>query len=271
MGRKRPRGVCRICGRESRLTFEHVPPKATYNKSSVKYVNVMELIKADDVLPWELDKVAGHISQKGKGGYWLCEECNNNLGAWYARPFKRFIDPLMYVRQNIVDDSYKSVELEIRDVQPLAIYKQMIGMFCDINPNLSKQDGIRDFLLDTESQEFDTEKYKLCIYLQKAGIEKATPISAKISIGEREPVLISEISSIPIGMILYIDLPEGINPPATDVSSFVGCKYSDKRTVTMTLNIYENNTWIPEDFRSKEEIIAMIRKSESALENGKLL
>lgn len=271
MGKQRPRGICRICGRESKLTFEHVPPKATYNKSAVKYVSVMDLIQADEVMPWELDKVPGSISQRGRGGYWLCEECNNNLGDWYARPYKRFIDALMFVRQDIADDSYKSVELETKDIQPLAIYKQIISMFCDINANLSKQDGIREFLLDTESQEIDTEKYKLCIYLQKAGIEKIAPISAKITLGEHEPVLLSEISSIPIGMILYIDLPDGVKPPATDISSFVSCKYSDIRNVTMTLNIYENNTWIPEDFRSKDEIIATIKESEKYKDESGLL
>ena len=204
-------------------------------------------------------------------GYWLCEECNNNLGDWYARPYKKFIDALMLVRQDIAEGSYKSVELELKDLQPLAIYKQILSMFCDINANLSKQDGIRDFLLNTESQDIDTKKYKLCIYLQKSGIERTAPISAKITVGEHDPVLLSEISSIPIGMILYIDLPEGANAPATDISSFVSCKYPDKRNVTMALNIYENNTWIPEDFRSKEEIIATIKESESALDNGELL
>lgn len=271
MGKKRPRGTCRICGKEAKLTFEHVPPRATYNKSAVKYVSVMDLIKTKEAMPWELDKVPGNISQKGKGGYWLCEECNNNLGDWYARPYKKFIDALMLVRQDIAEGSYKSVELELKDLQPLAIYKQILSMFCDINANLSKQDGIRDFLLNTESQDIDTKKYKLCIYLQKSGIERTAPISAKITVGEHDPVLLSEISSIPIGMILYIDLPEGANAPATDISSFVSCKYPDKRNVTMALNIYENNTWIPEDFRSKEEIIATIKESESALDNGELL
>lgn len=270
MGKKHPKGICRICGREAKLTFEHVPPRATYNKSAVKYVSVMDMIKTKDAMPWELDKVHGNISQKGKGGYWLCEECNNNLGDWYARPYKKLIDGLMIVRQEIADDSYSSVELQFKDIQPLAIYKQILSMFCDINPNLSKQDGIRDFLLNTESQDMDTKKYKLCIYLQKSGIERTAPITAKITLGEREPVLLSEISSIPIGMILYIDLPEGIYAPATDISSFVSCKYSDKRNVTMALNIYENNTWIPEDFRSKEEIIATIKESESAMDNGML-
>ena len=66
MGRKKPRGICRICGEYKKLSFEHVPPGATFNKQAVKFVTLRDFIEAEksgDVLPWELEIVKGTINQ----------------------------------------------------------------------------------------------------------------------------------------------------------------------------------------------------------------
>lgn len=60
MGKKKPWGICRICGEYKKLSFEHVPPGATFNKHAVRLVNVDDLIEAEkheDALPWELNRV----------------------------------------------------------------------------------------------------------------------------------------------------------------------------------------------------------------------
>ena len=269
MNRKHPVGICRICGKYQKLSFEHVPLRATYNKSSIRFVNIKDWIEGEgkDSLPWELDKAKGTISQRGRGGYYICESCNNNTGAWYGKYYKRFVDCIMYAQMSQKSQDSEGLVLELKQIRPLAVYKQIVAMFCDINEHLYEYDGIRDFLLDKYNNDFDSNKYRLFMYMQKSGVERTIPICARIELGQSKPIMVSEISSIPVGFLLYIDLPETYSPKATEITPFVKCDYEQETTVVLPLNIYENNSWIPADFRSKEEIIATIEKSKKVKES----
>ena len=195
MGRKKPRGICRICGEYKKLSFEHVPPGATFNKQAVKFVTLRDFIEAEksgDVLPWELEKVKGTINQRGRGGYYICEQCNNNTGSWYAVHYKKFVNALMYVMHKGLGPDYKSVTLEIMEMRPLPIIKQIVTMFCDINENLTNNDPkLRSFIMNKESNDFDTDKYRIYMYLLKGGVERTAPLSAMIHLGEPETVMAS--------------------------------------------------------------------------------
>ena len=48
MSRNKVYGKCRICGKEGKLTFEHIPPRATFNKQSARVVKLMDLIKSEN-------------------------------------------------------------------------------------------------------------------------------------------------------------------------------------------------------------------------------
>lgn len=263
MGKKKPRGKCRICGEYKKLSFEHVPPGATFNKQAVRLVNVRDFIVAEkqdeSTMPWELEKVKGRISQRGRGDYYICEKCNNDTGSWYGAHYKKMIDLLMYVMHQESAKDFQSVILEIRELRPLPIIKQIMTMFCDINDNLASNDpALRSFVMDKTNRDLDTDRYKIYMYLLKGGIERISPLSGLIHLGETGPVMVSEIASVPAGFIFYKDLPSGYQPPGTEITNFVQCEYDDIATVTLALNIYENNTWFPTDFRNKEEIKATI-------------
>lgn len=265
MGKQKPRGVCRICGEYKKLSFEHVPPGATYNKQAVRFVTVTDFIEAekkDDALPWELDKVKGRISQRGRGDYYICEKCNNDTGAWYVAHYKRFVDTLMYVMHQGKNQDYRSVTLKMLDMRPLPIIKQVMTMFCDINENLALgDDSLKSFIMDKNSQSLDTNKYRVFMYMLRGGIERIAPLSAMIHLGEVEPIMVSEISAVPVGFLLYLDIPDGHTPLGTEITNFSQCRYDDVATINLALNVYENNTWLPTDFRSKEEIKATIEKN----------
>ena len=84
---------CRLCGEIKPLTFEHVPPKSAFNNRSVKLITGHELFKEEyeNRLPWEDEGLYGKIQQKGRGGDYLCQECNNNVGSWYVPGYLKFI------------------------------------------------------------------------------------------------------------------------------------------------------------------------------------
>ena len=63
--RKTILGVCRLCGEYTKLSFEHVPPKAAFNDRPVVNANIKMLIKKEA----DLDDVSGKMNQRGAGGF----------------------------------------------------------------------------------------------------------------------------------------------------------------------------------------------------------
>lgn len=265
MSRNKVYGKCRICGKEGKLTFEHIPPRATFNKQSARVVKLMDLIKAeneDDAYPWELDQAAYTISQRGLGEYCLCEKCNNDTGAWYGVHYKRFIDALMFVYINMKKQNKDVISVELKDMRPLPIIKQIFAMFCDINHALADNDtSIREFLLNKESNVIDRKKYRLFMYVMKGDFEKTVGFTAQIRLGQPLPLMLSEIATIPVGFILYKDLPNDFETNLTEITSFLDCDYSSIRNIQMPITALEVNSWIPGDFRSKKEIAETIEQS----------
>lgn len=45
---KKQYGKCVICGKDADLTFEHIPPRAAFNKDSVKTYTVDELFREEN-------------------------------------------------------------------------------------------------------------------------------------------------------------------------------------------------------------------------------
>ena len=128
---------------------------------------------------------------------------------------------------------------------------------------------VRDFLLDKESNVIDTNKYRVFMYLMKGGVEKTAGFTAELQIGQGSAIVLSEIATVPVGFILYKDLPSDYKSPLTEITNFLKCDYSCEAPITMTLNIYEINSWIPGDFRSKQEIKDTVEKSKRwVAENG---
>src|SRR5690606_23954765 len=80
--KRRPNGVCHICGEEGPLSFEHVPPKAAFNDQPVIGERLIRILNQGPGV-----KFHGPISQKGHGRFTLCDRCNNVTGSWYGTSF----------------------------------------------------------------------------------------------------------------------------------------------------------------------------------------
>jgi hypothetical protein len=85
--RKHIVGACHLCGDHTKLSFEHVPPKAAFNDRPVVQVSIEKLIKKES----DLDNISGKTFQRGAGGYTLCEKCNSLTGGWYGPAYVDWI------------------------------------------------------------------------------------------------------------------------------------------------------------------------------------
>lgn len=110
-------GNCALCGEFKKLSFEHVPPAAAFN-------NLPIFIQGHEHLADENSYLYGKKmkSNKGFGGYTLCEVCNNNTGSWYARDFVEFALQGMEIIKN-TESQYKIKGTYT--IKPLNVIKQI--------------------------------------------------------------------------------------------------------------------------------------------------
>ena len=66
---------------------------------------------------------------------------------------------------------------------------------------------------------------------------------------------VSEITTFPIGMILYFDPKPNMKYKGTDITVFADYQYDTCCDIEMQIPMYEKHTLFPLDYRSKNKII----------------
>ena len=144
------KGICRLCGQHTDLSFEHVPPRTTSNKNT-KYTSVdfEDYIKIKNPLK---ERPRGKIKQGGIGYNSFCTQCNSFLGSNYVPAYKRWVQGGFEILKNTEFFHHK---YQIKEVEPLKILKQIISMFLAINGEwyLEAYPELAHFVLNVEEKE----------------------------------------------------------------------------------------------------------------------
>jgi hypothetical protein len=118
-------GICRICLKRTRLTYEHVPPRRAYNRNPVVAHTLNHPAASTGRIP--LGVVAKY--RAGMGVTTLCGDCNGFTAKYYGEAFAD------WVRQALVfADTYSRAdgqENEIHlpfEIEPLSVIKQIATM-----------------------------------------------------------------------------------------------------------------------------------------------
>jgi hypothetical protein len=82
-------GWCRVCAKYTRLTFEHLPPKASGNRNRRRFVGMLDALNTAD--PLTLPKHGWRQLQQGIGAYVLCAECNSRAGSLYVNEYVSWV------------------------------------------------------------------------------------------------------------------------------------------------------------------------------------
>src|SRR3990167_6592028 len=86
--RRSLKGRCRLCGKISDLTREHIPPKSSGNKSRYKKYDLDSWLKKG----FSHDKVKLGVEQGGIFGYTICRDCNSFTGKLYGGEYKNWVE-----------------------------------------------------------------------------------------------------------------------------------------------------------------------------------
>lgn len=268
MSKQKHFGKCALCGKEGKLSFEHIPPESAFNDQPAKTVSFMTALSNKDRLPWDFNGLKYTNHQRGMGDYTLCESCNNNTGSWYGEAYTYIASIAQQMLSMTIPPDKDS--LVIKDAYPLRFVKQIISMFCSLNPTSNIAD-LRQFVLDKNATGIDKTKYRLHMFFTRSTISRTVPYIVKVLSSDRIlcSMGVSEIVVPPLGFILYFDPTEDYCFDGVDITGFADCKYDDKAKIAIPLCILDVNHFFPTDYRTKDEILRVRKENEEKnIRNG---
>ena len=206
-------GKCRICGMIGPLTFEHIPPRGALNSSLSMLYSGEELIKrlyAGDVDPTK--GLRYKTLQQGYGQHALCQKCNNNTGSFYAPHYNELAKAVVAKLKN--EDFNSSIEnremnIKVRGMNGLAVFKQIISMFCSTSNTDLFIDEFKDFILDQKSTQFKRDRWSVHMYINAGSrIHGSSGVMASMYGKQTEvfPLVGAEVLTNPFGFVLIDQL-----------------------------------------------------------------
>lgn len=252
-----PKDNCSLCGIFCELSFEHIPPKSAFNKTTrYKIVPYEQVLKQENILE---AKFKSKIEQGGVGYYSLCNQCNNFLGLNYVNAYTSYSNSFIeFVRKKQFDN----FQLTMHDFEAAKVLKQIASMFISLNSwKFSESHSeLRKYILNPNAQDIPS-RYRFFNYLKGDGDIRNTTLSVIGNIHNRNTIMGSEIAFPPLGHVMTIDF-EGKLPYHFEITDFK--KLGVDELITTDINIYRLPTHIPLflDYRSKEQIEKNIKNSQ---------
>nr|WP_300838826.1 hypothetical protein [uncultured Acetatifactor sp.] len=199
---KQKYGQCHICGENTKLSYEHIPPSSAFNKISRKMVG-MDILSMNGQNEWTLQGQKYKSFQKGFGDFTLCEKCNTITGSKYGAVYTKIVQAVgSQILQIPQENKYNELKITIEKINCLAFFKQIISMFCSVNTaNWGMQ--FKEYLLNPENNEFNTDRYKICTYLHRGTMDRVCSMCVLWNPLNGTSKEVSEISFFPFGFILY--------------------------------------------------------------------
>lgn len=252
---KKIHGICCICGQETDLTFEHIPPRAAFNRFNLRLYNYFGYI---------IHNNEKYISaQKGSGKYSLCSSCNNLTGEWYGAAYAEFASQGMTYHQK----KSRGLLCVPYTIYPLRVLKQIISCFASVNGPLWCQQNpmIKEFLLNRYEQRFPPH-LDIRMYMQEKGRSKLAGIVAELSPFSGERFVGSEWGYLPFSYIHICDKTYTnyrVLNELFPVLSFLRYGYDDRDTVYLNIPRKPCNASILDFRESVPDIETFIRSKKN--------
>jgi len=243
-------GQCKICGKEGRLSYEHVPNREAYNKDTV-----IEYSWGDVFVRKE--NVKGKIKQGGIGEYTLCGKCNNDTGHWYGDEYTRWARAcfdFLRSRKPSMTEPDEAI-MTLHNVYPLRFLKQVVVCFFSVAAGLAQAyPGLVQYVLAKEETHLsDGCRFFMNFYFGAKPKLRRWPIAGKITViqskGNIIPIagsIISEITHPPFELIMS-DKTGFVG--AGEITSFTNYGYDQLvRNLTLKLQVVKGESSLPGSF-----------------------
>jgi hypothetical protein len=260
--------ACRVCGRVTDLTFEHLPPSSAGNEGRAEMLGIDEWLQRDETGKPE----RGKIVQRGSGAYTLCGACNNRAGQLYVPEFKRWTDmagmglanirPPLQQLDAALEPAYTTAAF--KRVQPARFLKQVTTMILAL-----AAPGFPPRHLDLQAFAQDPEwvglppNYQFYLALYCGPIARFNGGAGVLRMTEdgAQTTFTLELAHPPFAYILSVDE----DSPAIEtgnISNFADLGINQTADLELPLRVGFGHTPFPLDLRSK----AMLERDRAANE-----
>jgi hypothetical protein len=239
MGRK---GICAICGRGDKLSFEHIPPQCTYNIRGVEMFSFGDWEDAGG----DFDAMdGGHSQPEGTGFATLCERCNNVVtGSWYVPEFCKWVEaavrtvkstPDLEQHHNALDPW---VRFELKQARPMPFVKQIAAMALALGGEFDPvyrtvHAPLVNFVLDKERRGVPSG-YTVYVALFLGPTARFIYRAKKGSTGENQPPI--EFTALDYPPFAYVLTMNESRPflPCGNVTHFADLTYENRLMCRLT-------------------------------------
>lgn len=267
MGRnnKKVKGICHICNKPEKLTYEHLPPESCFNSERVKEIEFKKFIIIDGKNFNGMEYLG---KQKGAGEYSLCEECNNKMGKLYVDEFKKW-NTLIKGNINVFPEKEKEKgetrEFEI-EFYPLRVFKAIIAMFLSVNNEkaFKEYDKLGNFLLNKDLNDFPKNIKVFCYAVSEVSeINRRLQLKQIVDVVTSRKYIVSEISFKPSGYLLSYSVNDKLDfinelnidtKKLVDITFFLEYSYNQKVKWDMYLPVFPTHMPYTADYRLKNKI-----------------
>jgi hypothetical protein len=263
------KGICAICGRGGKLTFEHVPPRAAGNDEPATSYRIEDWL-ARDLETGEMP--GGYPQAKGTGVVSICRACNEHSGALYVPEFAKFMHTGISIMRQLGEAkiheadrslSWKGVEIGIEKMRGLPIAKQIVASllalnapeFAEKNPDLVK------FVLDSSSKGLPP-KYRLYICLFAGPLARFAGLSVEVNIETGKAILMTELAYPPYAFLLTIDSEAPL--PMGELTPWMNRDLDERRDERLALVLGFGHTALPGDYRTKAMVEKQVAENQSS-------
>lgn len=243
-------GHCHLCGKYGELTYEHIPPRAAYNKSPVLVAYGRQLFGSKGIDALETEK-----HQRGAGDFTLCAQCNNDTGTWYGHAY---VD---WVRQaaELLDRAKNAPSLIYPfRLYPLRIIKQIVAMFFSVNSPTFRErvPYLERFVLNKALRYLPPDIGVYAGYTVMKGNSRSAGLSGILDGSGRAPqtYAVSEIAFPPFCFVMTFDCPCP-DRRLIDISSFATYGYGEIRSFDLRMSVLPIHTAYPTDYRTPQEVV----------------
>jgi len=153
------------------------------------------------------------------------------------------------------------LRVSFHDIYPLRVVKEIIAMFATVNgPRFHEAEpDLCAFVLGRERRGIDPKRYRLGAYVLSGTISRWTGMSGILYAddnGSNDFRVVSELSAMPCGFVLECN-PHSPERQFLDITGFANqFAYDDTASFDAPVPVFENNTILPLDYRTKDEIVS---------------
>jgi hypothetical protein len=258
VGRKK--GICTLCGKGARLSFEHVPPEGGLNLRGVVMHTLddwMQRESLDGPLP------NGMPQPEGTGLPALCEPCNHFLGRHYVPAHNRMVRAGQDLLKQLVPRlqeldartaaTYLSVRME--EIDQLACAKQIVSMMLVTSGRdvVTAHPALARFVLTPDLCGLPPE-YRLFLAVAPGPHARTTGLFGRADVEEGRQVIGAEVAYPPFAYMLTFN---GSEPHRRgEITSWASAPFGESTTVSLDLLVGFTYTPFPGDLRSRGRIEA---------------